>query len=119
MNRDLTVYPENETGNILWQLLQAGVDLGQTHEVEFSVIFEQEEQALNFGKLLLENNQKLSFSPYQGSETHPWEITAYPAMPLSNQNIEGYTQLLIENSADLGGVFDGWYTQAQGVLAQS
>ncbi|QOL25706.1 ribonuclease E inhibitor RraB [Thalassotalea sp. LPB0316] len=118
MERDLAVYPDNETGDLLWSLVEAGVDLGQPYEVEFSVIFEQEQQALNFGRLLLENNQKLSFSPYNGSDSHPWEITAYPSMPLSIENIDGYTQLLQENSAEFAGVFDGWYTQVLQLLSE-
>ena len=116
MTRDFEMYPETQTGDLLWQLLNAGVDLGQGHEVEFSMIFPSQEQALEFGQLLLENNQKLSFSPYQGSETHPWEITAYPEMPLSAANIEGYAELLAQNAQAFEGVFDGWYTGAQQLL---
>ena len=118
MERNLEIYPSNETGDLLWQLLNAGIVLGQEHEVEFSVIFKTEEQALGFGQLLLENNQKLSFTPYPASETHPWEITAYPAMPLSVQNLAGYSQLLIDNASGFDGEFDGWYTPAQQVLSE-
>lgn len=107
--RDLTLFPEDELGNALWQRMLEGDDLSLEREVEFSVIFPTDEQALKFGQLLLENNQKLSFSPYQGSDSHPWEITAYPFMVPSYENIMAYQSLLIEHAPTFAGQFDGFY----------
>jgi hypothetical protein len=109
MSRDLTLYPNDNTGEYLWQRQQAGDDLDEPREVEFSVLFPSQELALKFGQLLLENNQKLSFTPFQDNEEYPWEITAYPIMPLNYENISSY-QTLIENSSEpLKGHFDGFY----------
>lgn len=107
--RDLAQFPEDEVGNALWQLAEQGADLSLETEVEFSVIFPSQEQALKFGHLLLENGQKLSFSPYQGNDELPWEITAYPIMPLSYDNIIAYQALLSEHCPAFGGKYDGWY----------
>lgn len=109
IERDLTLFPEDETGNALWQLLETGNDLISPHEVEFSVIFPTEKQALGFGQFLLENNQKLSFCQYQGDEQRPWEITAYPQMPLTHQNISAYQQLLESHCEAFEGKYDGWF----------
>ena len=109
IERELTLFPEDETGNMLWQLLNEGVDLNQPVEIEFSMVFPTQQQALNFGHILLENNQKISFSPYDAHATHKWEITAYPPMSLTYQNILGYQQLLESHSEDYSGIFDGWY----------
>jgi hypothetical protein len=109
MERDLTLFPEDNNGNALWQLLQDGDDLTQTREVEFSVIFPSEKLALKFGQLLLENNQKLSFCPNPTDENLPWEITAYPEMAASYENITAYQHLLQTSSEALQGQFDGWY----------
>lgn len=109
MERDLALFPEDNNGNALWQLLQDGDDLTQAREVEFSVIFPNEELALKFGQLLLENNQKLSFCPNPTDEDLPWEITAYPEMAASYENIAAYQHLLETSSASLKGTFDGWY----------
>lgn len=117
MTRDLALFPENEIGDTLWQLLQTGVDLTQEAEVEFSVVFPSDELALKFGQLLLENNQKLSFCPYDGDELNPWEITAYPFMPLTYDNISAYQTLLIDSSAPLQGKFDGWFCAPMRALA--
>jgi len=72
-------------------------------------LFPTQALALQFGQLLLENNQKLSFTPFQDSDEYPWEITAYPAMPLSYENITAYQELLESSSEPLQGKFDGFY----------
>ena len=112
MNRDTELFPNDDIGNALWSLVEQGADLSQECEVEFSVIFATQEQALKFGHLLLENNQKLSFSPYQGDEAYPWEITAYPYMPLSYENIAAYQSLLVQHCGAFAGKYDGWYCGA-------
>lgn len=109
MERDLALFPDDNNGNALWQMLQEGDDLSQAREIEFSVIFPNQELALKFGHLLLENNQKLSFCAYQENEEFPWEITAYPEMPASYENIAAYQNLLQASSEPLKGQFDGWY----------
>jgi len=103
------LFPDDKIGDALWQMQQDGGDLEQLREVEFSVLFPSKELALQFGQLLLENNQKLSFTPFQDNEALPWEITAYPEMPLTYENITAYQELLESSSAPLQGQFDGFY----------
>ncbi|MEW6992338.1 ribonuclease E inhibitor RraB [Colwelliaceae bacterium 6441] len=109
MERDLTLFPKDNNGDALWQMLQDGDDLTQVREIEFSVIFPTEELALKFGHLLLENNQKLSFCSYQENEDFPWEITAYPEMAATYENLSAYQHLIVTSSEPLQGQFDGWY----------
>ena len=109
MIRDLTLFPSDNIGDTLWQMQQAGDNLEQLREVEFSVLFPSQALALQFGQLLLENNQKLSFTSFQGNDEYPWEITAYPEMPLSYENICAYQDLLETSSDPLNGKFDGFY----------
>ena len=109
MNRDLIIFPDNSIGDFLWNLRLKGVDLELPTEVEFSVLFPSQALALQFGKLLLENNQKLSCTPFEDNDAYPWEITAYPQMPLNCENMSAY-QALIETSCEpLQGKFDGFY----------
>lgn len=109
MDRDLTFYPQNSIGDALWQMQQAGDDFDSIREIEFSVLFPTQALALQFGQLLLENNQKLSCTPFQENEVLPWEITAYPEMQLNYENITAYKELLEINSTSLQGIFDGFY----------
>ena len=109
MNRDDKLYPKDAIGDFLWQQLRAGADLEVAIEIEFSVLFPSQELALQFGQRLLENNQKLSFTPFEGNEEYPWEITTYPEMPLNYENISAYQELLETSSASMHGLFDGFY----------
>jgi hypothetical protein len=109
MTRDLILFPENEIGNTLWQMQENGDDLLSEREVEFSVLFPNQELALKFGQVLLENNQKLSFTPYEANDQLPWEITAYPQMPLTYENVTSYQSLLVSSAEPLKGKFDGVY----------
>ncbi len=109
MSRNLTLFPHDNIGDALWKMQQAGEELEQVREVEFSILFPTQALALQFGQLLLENNQKLSFTPFQDNDEYPWEITAYPEMPLSYENITAYQELLESSSEPLQGKFDGFY----------
>ncbi|WP_114326205.1 ribonuclease E inhibitor RraB [Candidatus Colwellia aromaticivorans] len=109
MDRDLTLFPNDNIGDALWQMQQAGDDLEKAREVEFSVLFPSQVLALQFGQLLLENNQKLSFTPFHDNEALLWEITAYPEMSLNYDNISAYQELLETTSVPLQGKFDGFY----------
>ena len=59
MQRNEELFPLDNVGNALWDMLSSGDDLTIEREFEFSIIFPNQEQALKFGQLLLENNQKL------------------------------------------------------------
>ena len=109
MQRNEELFPLDNVGNALWEMLNGGDDLNVEREFEFSVIFSSQQQALKFGQLLLENNQKLSFSPYQGDDEFVWEITAYPFMAASYDNIAAYQELLTTSANPLAGKYDGWY----------
>lgn len=109
MSRDLTIFPKDEIGNTLWEMQEKGEDLSVEREIEFSMLFPSEESALKFGQVLLENNQKLSFTPFEQNESLPWEITAYPFMAATYDNIINYQTLLVSSADPLNGVFDGIY----------
>ena len=110
MTRDLNIFPNDSIGDSLWQMSEAGENFDRVREVEFSILFPSQALALQFGQLLLENSQKLSCTPFQDNDTLPWEVTAYPEMQLTYDNITAYKELLETNSTSLQGVFDGFYT---------
>ena len=111
--RDMALFPIDPNGDMLWHMALEGDDLNQPREIQFSVIFASQEQALKFGAVLLENNQKLSFCPFLEDQEHPWEITAYPEMAATYDNIIGYQALLEANARQFEGVYDGWYCPPQ------
>ncbi len=49
MIRDKSTYPDDENGDALWNMVQQGDDLSKKRDIEFTVIFSTEEDALKFG----------------------------------------------------------------------
>ena len=72
MKRDYTAFPDDENGDVLWQMLEDGDDLSKPREVDFPVIFPTEDAALQFAVHLLRHAQKVSFSEYEEHDEMPW-----------------------------------------------
>jgi hypothetical protein len=53
MNRDYTKFPDDENGDVLWKFSQDGDNLNKRREINFSIIFPNEESALKFAVHLL------------------------------------------------------------------
>ena len=106
--RDYSVFPDDENGDVLWQMHQYGDDLTVSREIDFSVIFPTKDAAFKFAFSLLENEQKVSFSPYEENTTFPWQIQIHPVMVPSHKNISHYEHLLGKDAARFDGINDGW-----------
>jgi 23S rRNA U2552 (ribose-2'-O)-methylase RlmE/FtsJ len=68
MIRDLRQFPDDENGDVLWNMHSDGDNLTTPREVDFSVIFPNEEAALQFSVHMLKNEQKVSFKAYEGHD---------------------------------------------------
>ncbi|MET4570389.1 ribonuclease E inhibitor RraB [Rhodanobacter soli] len=113
MHRDPLLFPDDENGDVLWQMAQAGDDLSIPREVDFAVIFPSEDDALKFAVHLLRSDQKVSFSSYEEHDELPWQVLAHPFMEASHENVSGFERLLGEAAEDFGGRNDGWGCEAQ------
>lgn len=113
MSRDYSIFPDDENGDILWDMSQDGDNLAKPREVDFSVIFPTEAAALEFAVHLLRNDQKVSFSAYEEHEEMPWQVQAHPILIPTHENITGYENQLGQDSALYGGRNDGWGCFAQ------
>jgi hypothetical protein len=107
-HRDLTVFPDDDNGDVLWRMQQNGDNLSTPREIDFSIIFPTEDEVLAFAIYLLRNDQKVSFSPYDGDEEMPWQVQAHPFMAPTYDAISEYEAQLAEDSAEFNGRNDGW-----------
>jgi nicotinamidase-related amidase len=111
--RDYETFPDDENGDILWNMGRNGDNLEAPREVDFSVIFPTEEAAIEFALHLLRNDQKVSFSAYEEHKELPWQVQAHPVMTPTHENISGYEEQLAQDAEPLGGRNDGWGCFAQ------
>lgn len=113
MNRDFELFPDDENGDVLWQMVEEGDNLSVPREVDFSVIFPSEEMALQFAVHMLKEEQKVSMNPYEEDEEMPWQVQVHPFMLPTHENISGFEGLLEEDAASFGGRSDGWGCEVQ------
>ena len=113
MNRNHSLFPDDNNGDALWNMVQRGDDLSKKRDIEFTVIFSTEEEALKFGEVLLFNRQQVLLCDNEESEEYPYEIVVTVAMVPAHKEITDYENLLQEYASDLDGFNDGWGCYAQ------
>ncbi len=110
MKRNVVLFPQDNTGNALWKMQVSGDDLSKIREIEFCVLFSTKQSALDFGKLLLADKQKLSLTSYNDPENKPiWEITVYPEIAAHYEQVNNFKQKLQQAAGVFHGQFDSWY----------
>ena len=108
MSRDYNQFPDDENGNVLWQMHQDGDDLQEAHEIEFSLVFSDEEQADRCDLYLLKEEQKISLFQDEESATLEWIITIYVYMEPTYEDIVDLEQWFSKIAAEFQGEYDGW-----------
>ena len=106
--RDLELFPNDDNGDVLWQMAQDGDDLTEAHEIEYSIAFTDKAKAEQCALFLLHEEQKISLFIDEESENQEWIITIYVYMEPEYSDIvdleEWFTKIANEHS----GEYDGW-----------
>lgn len=114
MVRDFSKFPDDENGNTLWNMALQGDDLSERRDVEFTVAFRTEDEALKFGEILLFNRQQVLLCDNEESDDYPYDIIVTVAMVPSHKEITDFEDLLHKYAKDLDGINDGWGCYVQG-----
>ena len=107
MTRDFEKFPEDDNGNLLWQMHEDGDDLDEIHELEFSMYFKTQELAEKCAISLLLEEQKISL--YLDEEVHPneWVITIYVNLFPEYEDIVDLEQWFTKIAEQFDGEYDG------------
>jgi hypothetical protein len=110
MKRDYSQFPEDDNGEVLWQLRCEGDALTEPRELDFTVILPSEEAATEFAALCLRSGFKVEM---EESEEHhedglDWNVTVYTCAVPTHADITALEQSLGEHAAPLGGRTSGW-----------
>ncbi len=108
MKRDTNEFPNDVNGDALWEMKNKGDDLSAPREIEFAVLFSNEEEALKFAETLLINRQNAMLADNEENKDYPFEIVVFVYMEASYDEIAGYQELLEMHAAKFNGVGDGW-----------
>jgi hypothetical protein len=104
--RDMTRFPDDENGDILFGIWKRGGDLDAARTVDFSLIFPTEEQAVAFAKELESRNGEVEVSYFEDKEC--WDLRFSPTMVPSWKNISDTENWLGAAAARYKGKNDGW-----------
>ena len=108
MYRDYQKFPDDENGNILWQMYRDGDDLSETHEIEFSLTFNEQSKAERAALHLLREEQKISLYLDQELQPAEWRLTLFIDMAPNYEEIVDLENWLSQIAHDLEGEYDGW-----------
>ncbi|WP_111891270.1 ribonuclease E inhibitor RraB [Acinetobacter sp. MB5] len=110
MTRDYQQFPDDENGNLLWQMVEDGSDLTEPYEVEFSMAFEQQEQAEKCALHLLHQEQKVSLyqEDQHSDQENLWILNVHINMILEHQDVVDLEEWFTKIAKEYDGEYDGW-----------
>ena len=108
MTRNYELYPDDDNGNVLWQMHTDGDDLTEPHEIEYSLAFKSEAQADQCALYLLKEEQKISVFEDTEGESSEWIITIYVYMEPEHSDIVDLEEWFTKIAEQHGGEYDGW-----------
>ncbi len=108
MTRNFEQFPDDDNGNVLWQMAEDGDDLNEAHEIEFSIAFQSEELADKCALYLLKEEQKISLFEDEESDINEWIITVYIYMEPEYSDIVDLEEWFTTIAKQHGGEYDGW-----------
>ncbi|MFA3315289.1 ribonuclease E inhibitor RraB [Acinetobacter baumannii] len=108
MNRDYEQFPDDDNGNVLWQMVEDGDDLTELHEIEFSIAFQDQQNAEQCAMHLLYQEQKISLFQDDSVEPNEWIITIVVTMEPEYSGIVDLEQWFSTIAEQFNGEYDGW-----------
>ena len=109
MKRDPIQFPNDDNGEVLWRLVEHGDDLSIARDIDFSLDFATEQQALDCGAYLFKNEFKIELDPpLEGEPDSPWTVQVIPFLAPIHEDISGLEAHLTEIARHFGGERSDW-----------
>ena len=108
MTRNFEQFPDDATGNLLWQMPDDGNVLTEIHEIEFSMYFKDQATAEKCAMHLLLDEQKISLYLDEEVQPNEWVITAYVNLIPEHEDIVDLEEWFTKIAEQFAGEYDGW-----------
>lgn len=108
MTRDFEQFPDDDNGNLLWQMQEDGDDLNEVHEIEFSMYFKTQALAEKCALHLLLEEQKVSMYLDEEIEPNEWVITVFVNLLPEYTDIVDLEEWFNKIATEFNGEYDGW-----------
>ena len=105
-------FPDDETGQVLADMHQAGIDLGKSHDVVFFHLFEQQSQAEAMVEHLSSNFPNVTCNLHPDETPNVWDVDCTVVMTPSYETIIKQEEALEKVATQFSGYSDGWGIEA-------
>jgi len=105
-------FPTDETGQVLAEMQQAGIDLSMTHAVVFFHLFEQESQAQAMSDYIKENMENVLVSVHPDETPNVWDLDCTLQMVPSYEAVTKQENDFEQLAKKFSGYNDGWGIEA-------
>lgn len=106
-------FPDDENGQLLAEIADAGIDLTHMQKIDFFILFEQKVEAEKFAKIIQEDELAPSTELIQCKDTGIWEVVTQVQM-VPEHTLLGQTEQYIESIANgHNGYGDGWGLESE------
>lgn len=105
-------FPEDETGQVLQEMQQAGIDLTVSHPVVFFHLFERKEQAQQFADHLQAKIPEMNVSVHADEIPNVWDVDCTVNMVPSYDGIVAQEAEFEQLAEKFNGYNDGWGIEA-------
>jgi hypothetical protein len=102
------IHPNDENGDVLRRMEAKGDNLTQHRNIDFTVVFSQENAAKQFAKHFHDRGDGVSIENSGTVKEFPWDVVVVNYMIPSHQEIGNFEVSLQEVAGGLGGHNDGW-----------
>jgi len=105
-------FPSDETGQVLAEMQQAGIDLSVTHSIVFFHLFEQESQAQAMSDFIKENMKDVSVIVHPDETPNVWDVDCTIQMVPSYDGVIKQEIDFEQLANKFSGYNDGWGIEA-------
>ena len=105
-------FPSDETGQVLIEMQQAGIDLSIAHDVVFFHLFEQQSQAQAMDDFVTQNIANVRVSVHEDETPNVWDVDCTVNMQPSHEAIVKQESDFEQLATKFSGYNDGWGIEA-------
>ena len=105
-------FPTDETGQVLAEMQQAGIDLSETHDVVYFHLFEQQTQAQAMAEFIKENMPDVIVKVHPDETPNVWDLDCSIKMVPSYDAVIKQESDFEELAKKFSGYNDGWGIEA-------
>ena len=101
-------FPDDENGDVLRRIEAGGNNLSVPRDVDFTIVFPDEDSAEQYAKHFREQGFVVSVEFAKTVPELPWDVIVVKHMALTHREIGEFEASLQEVADSLGGRNDGW-----------